>query len=61
MGVTRLRIISRGRLSLPFKLHTEFSKEEFVVSHLLALKASLLSHYRGKEAVVPFPSRSWQL
>ena len=30
MGVGRLKIISRGRLRLPFKLHTELSKVDLL-------------------------------
>ena len=32
VGVARLKIISRGRSRLAFKLHTELSKVDFVVS-----------------------------
>ena len=57
-----LKIISRGRSRLSFSAsHWTFEGRFCCICDLLTLKVSPLSYYRGKEAVVPFPSRSWQL
>ena len=62
VGVARLKIISRGRSRLSFSAsHWTFEGRFCCIGDLPTLKVSPLSYYGGKEAVVLFPSRSWQL